>query len=95
MKSAVWDLGPGSGTVNDPAFYSYSSPEPAGFHDCPVRPAPARYDAQVGEFILMYEDVRTSASPSETLLDFCQSTYEAAATLAKWDRKALERTASL
>src|SRR5262249_4224975 len=86
---------PGSGTVNDPAFYSYSAPEPAGFRDCPVRPAPARYDAQVGEFILMYEDVRTSASPSETLLHFCQSTYEAAATLAKWDRKALERTATL
>ena len=86
---------PGGGTVTNPAFYSYSAPEPPGFRDRPVRPAAARYDAQLGEFILMYDDVRTSASPSATLLDFCQTTYEAAATLGKWDRKALERTATL
>ena len=82
---------PGSGTMAAPAFYSYAAPEPPGFRDWPVRPSAARYDAQLGEFILMYEDVRTSASPGATLLDFCQSTYEAAATLAKWDRNALER----
>jgi Family of unknown function (DUF5996) len=82
---------PGSGIITDPAFYSYAAPEPSGFRDWPVRPAAARYETQIGEFILMYDAVRTSASPSATLLDFCQSTYEAAATLAKWDRTALER----
>jgi hypothetical protein len=83
---------PGSGLISDPAFYSYAAPEPLGFGDWPVRPAAARYEAKIGEFILMYDAVRTSESPSATLLDFCQSTYEAAATLAKWDRAALERT---
>jgi len=84
---------PGGGNITGPAFYSYSAPEPAGFREWPVRPAEARYDPQLGEFILMYDDVRTSASPSATLLDFCQSTYEAGATLGKWDRGALERHA--
>jgi len=82
---------PGSGAITDPAFYSYTAPEPPGFRDWPVRPPPARYDAQLGEFILMYDDVRTSASPSAALLNLCQSTYEAGATLGKWDRNALER----
>ena len=82
---------PGSGNISDPAFYSYTAPEPAGFGDWPVRPAAARYDKQLGEFILMYEDMRSSASPSKTLLEFCESTYEAGATLGKWDRKAVER----
>lgn len=82
---------PGGGNVTGPAFYSYSAPEPVGFRDGAVRPATARYDTQLGEFILMYDDVRTSASPGGTLLDFCQSTYEAAAALGKWDRNALER----
>jgi hypothetical protein len=85
---------PGSGTITDPAFYSYTAPEPPGFRDWPVRPAAARYDTQLAEFIVMYDDVRTSASPSAALLDFCQSTYEAGATLAKWDRNALERLAA-
>jgi Family of unknown function (DUF5996) len=84
---------PGSGTITGPAFYSYSAPEPDGFRDWQVRPAAARYDTQLSEFILMYDDVRNSTSPSESLLDFCQSTYEAAATLAKWDRTSLERNA--
>lgn len=82
---------PGSGVITDPAFYSYTSPEPEGFRDWPVRPAQARYDTEVSEFILMYDDVRTSALPSAALLDFCQSAYEAGATLGKWDRNALER----
>jgi hypothetical protein len=82
---------PGSGNIADPAFYSYTAPEPPGFRDWAVRPAAARYDAQLNEFIVMYDDVRTSESPSAALLDFCQSTYEAGATLSKWDRKALER----
>jgi hypothetical protein len=82
---------PGSGNIADPAFYSYTSPEPPGFRDWSVQPAAARYDRQLGEFMLMYDDVRNSASPSAMLLDFCQSTYEAAATLGKWERSALER----
>jgi len=82
---------PGSGSISDPAFYSYSAPEPEGFRNAPVRPESARYDTQLGEFILMYNDVRSAASPGATLLEFCQSTYEAGATLAKWDRDALER----
>jgi hypothetical protein len=84
---------PGSGTVTGPAFYSYTSPAPAGFAGWPVRPAAARYDTQLSEFVLMYDDVRNSPSPSAALLEFCQSTYEAGATLGKWDRGALERPA--
>lgn len=82
---------PGSGNEGDPAFYSYTAPEPPGFSGWPVRPAAARYDGQLREFILMYDEVQRSASPRATLLDFCQSTYEAGATLGKWDRNALER----
>jgi len=81
---------PGSGNITGPAFYSYTSPEPEGFRNVPVRPDAAHYDAQLGGFILMYDDVRTRATPAVSLLDFCQSTYEAGANLAKWDRDALE-----
>jgi Family of unknown function (DUF5996) len=81
---------PGSGNM-DAAFYSYAAPEPPGFKNARALPSPARYDPQLSEFILMYEDVRKAPSPSAALLDFCQSTYEAAANLATWDRKALER----
>lgn len=84
---------PGSGAIADAAFYSYAAPEPPGFQDWQVRPAMARYDTRVGEFIMMYKDVRNSGSPSATVLDFCQSAYEAAATLGKWDRQSLERSA--
>jgi hypothetical protein len=82
---------PGGGSIPGAAFYSYAAPEPPGFRDWTARPAAARYDPQLSEFILMYNDVRTSPSPAAALLDFCQSTYDAAATLAKWDRTALER----
>jgi hypothetical protein len=82
---------PGSGDVKDAAFYSYMAPEPQGFKEARVRPASAYYQKQVSEFLLMYEDVRKSESPTAALLDFCQSTYEAGASLGNWDRKALER----
>jgi hypothetical protein len=82
---------PGSGKVTGPAFYSYASPEPKGFKEFPVKPAEAHYDNELNEFILMYDDVRKSALPRRALLDFCQSTYEAAASQAKWDRIELER----
>lgn len=82
---------PGTGEMTDAAFYSYTAPEPQGFRDWRARPVAARYDQQLGEFLLMYEDVRSAVSPNKALLDFCQSTYEAGATLGKWDRTALER----
>ena len=82
---------PGSGDVKDAAFYSYAAPEPPGFRDYTVKPAAAHYNPQLGEFLMMYDDVRRAPSPSKTLLDFCQTTYEAAAKLANWDRKALEK----
>jgi hypothetical protein len=81
---------PGGGTVNEPAFYAYSYPEPEGFKEYPVQPKEALYDAQMGEFLLPYDVVRTSKSPDEVLLSFLQSTYEASSTCAKWDRNALE-----
>ncbi len=82
---------PGGGPVPMPVFYSYAYPEPAGFKDVPVAPAEATYEKNLGEFVLPYDVVRTAPSPDETLLAFLQSTYEAAADRAGWDRKALER----
>ncbi len=82
---------PGSGAVAYPAFYSYAYPEPAGFADAAVRPEGAFYSNDFREFILPYDVVRQSASPDDTLLEFLQTTYVAAADLASWDRKALER----
>jgi len=82
---------PGSGEIKEVAFYSYTAPEPQGFKQARVRPDAAFYQQQLGEFLLMYEDVRRAPSPTAALLDFCQSTYEAGASLGNWDRKALER----
>jgi Family of unknown function (DUF5996) len=81
---------PGAG-LGDPAFYSYAAPEPEGFSSARVRPHTAHYDPNIKEFILMYDEVRRASSPASVLLDFCESTYEAAATLGRWDRDALER----
>ncbi|MFZ2155031.1 MAG: DUF5996 family protein [Bradyrhizobium sp.] len=81
---------PGSGAVNYPAFYCYAYPEPAGFRTANVRPAAAFFSETLGEFILPYDAVRTAAEPDQALLEFLQSTYEAAANAAKWDRAALE-----
>jgi hypothetical protein len=81
----------GGGPIAYPAFYSYAYPEPAGFASAPVRPKGAFYSQDVREFILPYDTVRLAASPDDTLLEFLQSTYEAAARLASWDRAALER----
>jgi hypothetical protein len=82
---------PGSGDVTEPAFYSYASPEPEGFKKYHVRPDAASYRKELGEFLLPYEAVRHWSSPTAAVLDFCQTTYEAAATLAKWDRAAVEK----
>jgi hypothetical protein len=82
---------PGSDALPEPAYYAYAYPEPAGYGDRPVEPAGAYYHSGLREFILPYSAVRTAASPDDAILAFAQSTYEAAADLAKWDRKALER----
>jgi Family of unknown function (DUF5996) len=82
---------PGGGAIQEAAFYAYAAPEPEGFGQAPVRPAQAYYHPELKEFLLRYDDVRTSASPRAALLEFLQSTYEAAANLAKWDRKELEK----
>jgi hypothetical protein len=83
---------PGNGGFGKAAFYCYAYPEPEGFAASPVRPAAAYYDKGLGQFILPYDAVRTAADPDETLLDFLQTSYEACADNAGWDRKALERT---
>ena len=82
---------PGGGDIKGPAFYSYAAPEPEGFSTAPLGPEKAFYHPQLKEFLLMYDDVRTAESPRAALMQFLQSTYEAAANLGKWDRKALER----
>ena len=85
---------PGGGDIKGAAFYSYAAPQPAGFGEQAVRPAAAYYHKQMGEFLLMYDDVRASDFPRTAILDFCQSTYEAASDLGNWDRTALEAAAT-
>jgi len=82
---------PGGGAVTSAAFYAYAAPEPAGFKDAKVAPAEAFYSRDVSEFILPYEAVRAQPDPAATLRSFLQSTYEAGARLAHWDRASLER----
>ena len=82
---------PGGGGIDHPAFYSYAYPAPAGFANARVGPAGALWSDSLGEFLLPYDDVRNAESPDDFLLEFLQSTYEAAANAAAWDRAALER----
>jgi hypothetical protein len=82
---------PGGGDLRGPAFYSYAAPEPPGFAERRVRPPAAFYHPQLKEFLLMYDDVRTAVSPKTALLEFLNSTYDAAADAGKWERRALER----
>jgi hypothetical protein len=88
ISAGFW---PGGGDIKGAAFYVYAAPEPAGFSEHKVRPAEAFYHPQMKEFLLMYDDVRRAPSPRQALLDFLQSTYDAGADLAHWDRKELER----
>lgn len=74
----------------EPLFYSYAYPEPPGYRDYAIAPAAALFDANFGEFVLPYEAMRLSPDPDATLLEFLQSTYEAAASCAHWDRAALD-----
>jgi hypothetical protein len=82
---------PGGGPLPYPLFYAYAYPEPAGFGAALVGPDNAFYDSSFREFILPYEEVRQAESPDTVLLEFLQTSYEAAAGLGNWDRAALER----
>ena len=82
---------PGSGPVDGPAFYAYAAPPPPGYSEQRLRPDAASYRTDLGEFLLMYDDVRASASPETEILQFAQSAYDAAANLGAWDRAALDR----
>jgi hypothetical protein len=88
ISAGFW---PGNGGFGDAAFYCYAAPSPAGLEVAKILPAAAKYNATLGEFILLYNDLRAEPSPDEALLDFLQSSYEAAAKLANWDRALLER----
>ena len=81
---------PGNAAAPMPLFYSYAYPEPSGFTKAKVQPEAASYNATMHEFILPYDAVRTADSPDAVLLEFAQSTYDAASTLAKWERDALK-----
>ena len=81
----------GGVTLGEPAFYSYIYPEPEGYRSAQLSPDAAYFDERLGEFILPYDAVRQSDDPEQTLLEFFQSTYEAAAQFALWDRRILER----
>jgi hypothetical protein len=85
-SAGYWPGGAGEGV-----FYSYAYPEPPGYRDVPISPGAAHYDDALGEFVLPYEAVRTAADPAGVLLDFLQTTYDAAADRGGWDREQLER----
>lgn len=88
ISAGFW---PGNGGFGAPAFYCYAAPEPAGLDRQPVLPAQAFYSQELKEFILKYDDVRAAELPDRAVMAFLQSSYEAAAILAGWDRRALER----
>jgi hypothetical protein len=87
VSSAGFWAGAGLGEA---AFYAYAYPNPPGFKEWPVLPSAAYFHDALGEFVLPYEAVRAADDPKGTLLTFLQTTYEAAATLANWDKSALE-----
>jgi hypothetical protein len=82
---------PGSGAVQEPSFYGYAAPEPAGFKEAVVQPRAAGYNRDFNEFVLPYEAVRRSTSPAAELMAFLETTYAAGADLAGWNRADLER----
>src|SRR5207302_9267637 len=81
---------PGNAAMPTTVFYSYAYPEAPGFKEAKIQPDAALYEPKLREFILPYDAVRTAEKPDEVLLDFAQSTYDAASELGKWDRVALE-----
>jgi hypothetical protein len=88
ISAGFW---PGNGGYGAAAFYCYAAPVPEGLAEAKIRPDAAGWDNPLGEFLFRYQDVRAQASPEVALMEFLQSTYEAAAAAAKWDRATLER----
>jgi len=89
--SVGWWLGGGGAPILEPAFYAYAYPEPPGCPDAVIAPVGASYDLRMHEWILPYEAVRRAPDPGAALLEFAQSTYQAAADLGGWERALLER----
>lgn len=87
-SAGFWPGGPG---MPEAVFYAYAYPQPPAFDRAVVLPAVASYNSTFGEFLLPYDAVRKSSAPEDVLLQFLQSTYEAAADATNWDRTALER----
>lgn len=81
---------PGNGGLGYPAFYSYAYPQPENYSSYPIGPAAAFYDKNLGEYLLPYDAVREAANPRASLLEFLETTYQAAAETGRWDRSALE-----
>jgi hypothetical protein len=88
ISAGFW---PGNGGFGEAAFYCYAAPAPKGLENASIQPAKAVYNKALGEFIYLYDDLLNEPSPDDALLAFLQSSYEAGATLAQWDRSALER----
>jgi hypothetical protein len=86
--SAGW--WPGGSGIDGPAFYSYAAPEPEGFAGQQVSPKSAFYHPELKEFLLLYDDLRRAQNPEQELMQFLETTYEAGATLAHWNRAELE-----
>lgn len=89
ISAGFW---PGNGGFGEAAFYCYAAPAPEGLAAAKIRPAAAAYNAELGEFLLKYEDLLAEADPDAALMEFLESTYAVAADLAKWDRVGLERS---
>ena len=90
-ECASWGFWPGGGAMGEAAFYAYAYPEPVGYAQRRVEPEGAYYHSELHEFVLPYDSVRRAANPDATLLAFLQSTYDASADLAGWDRATLDR----
>src|SRR5580704_4970129 len=88
ISAGFW---PGNGGFGKAAFYCYAAPAPKGFDNAAISPDAAGWDSMLGEFILKYDDLRREPDPDEALMEFLESTYEAASDAAQWDRAALER----
>lgn len=88
ISAGFW---PGNGGFGEAAFYCYAAPAPKGLDAVSIQPAKAGYNNALAEFIFLYEDLRQEPSPDEALLSFLQTSYEAGANLAHWDRTSLER----
>jgi hypothetical protein len=80
----------GGTRVGQPVFFAYTYPEPPGLRQQPVAPTAARFDTDLGEFVVGYDDVRRAGDPRQAILDFAQSAYEAGARLQRWPRERLE-----